>query len=95
MSIYLNTSYQVFMREKMYKKINTLRGEVENFVSTLIDAIIVIILESITIFAIIIFLFYLYPDETLIILIFIINFFSYNNFLLFKKDEDLCFFKIR
>ena len=90
MSIYLNTSYQVFMREKRYyKKINTLRGEVENFVSTLIDAIIVIILESITIFAILIFLFYLYPNETFIILLFLLIFFSYNNFLYLKKMKIL------
>ena len=69
----------------MYKKINTLRGEVENFVSTLIDAIIVIILESITIFAILIFLFYLYPNETFIILLFLLIFSPIIIFFYLKK----------
>ena len=55
MSIYLNTSYANFIKDKMYEKINTLKSEVENFVSTLIDAI-VIIVQSVTIFLIILFL---------------------------------------
>ena len=53
MSIYLNTSYANFIKDKMYEKINTLKSEVENFVSTLIDAIVIIVLESVTIFLII------------------------------------------
>ncbi|WP_440938077.1 ATP-binding cassette domain-containing protein, partial [Candidatus Pelagibacter sp.] len=67
MDIYLNTSYQNFMKDKIFKKINTLRGEVENFVSTLIDAIVIIVLEAVTILFIVTFLFYLYPKETSII----------------------------
>ena len=58
MSIYLNTSYANFIKDKMYEKINTLKSEVENFVSTLIDAIVIIVLESVTIFLIILFLLY-------------------------------------
>ena len=45
MGIYLNTSYSNSIKTKLYQKINTLSGEVENFVSTLIDAIVIIILE--------------------------------------------------
>ena len=48
MGIYLNTSYSNFIKDKMYKKLNTLRGEVDNFVLTLVDSIVVIILEAIT-----------------------------------------------
>ena len=74
MSIYLNTSYANFIKDKMYEKINTLKSEVENFVSTLIDAIVIIVLESVTIFLIILFLLYMYPRETLFILFFLIIF---------------------
>ncbi|MAU58439.1 MAG: hypothetical protein CMC33_02120 [Flavobacteriaceae bacterium] len=74
MNIYLNTSYSNSIKTKMYKKINTLGGEVENFVSTLIDAIVVIVLESITIVLIFGFLFYMYPKETLFIFLFLIFF---------------------
>jgi ATP-binding cassette, subfamily B, bacterial PglK len=74
MSIYLNTSYSNSIKTKMFKKINTLGGEVENFVSTLIDAIVVIVLESITIVLIFGFLFYMYPKETLFIFLFLIFF---------------------
>ena len=74
MNIYLNTSYQNFMKDKIFKKINTLRGEVENFVSTLIDAIVIIVLETITILFIVTFLFYLYPEETSLIFLLLLFF---------------------
>jgi ATP-binding cassette, subfamily B, bacterial PglK len=74
MGIYLNTSYSNSIKTKLYQKINTLSGEVENFVSTLIDAIVIIILELLTITLIVIFLFYMYPSETLFICIFLIFF---------------------
>jgi len=74
MGIYLNTSYSNSIKTKLYQKINTLSGEVENFVSTLIDAIVIIILELLTITLIVIFLFYMYPRETLFIGIFLIFF---------------------
>ena len=74
MGIYLNTSYSSSIKTKLYQKINTLSGEVENFVSTLIDAIVIIILELLTITLIVIFLFYMYPRETLFISIFLIFF---------------------
>ena len=74
MNIYLNTSYQNFMKDKIFKKINTLRGEVENFVSTLIDAIVIIVLETITILFIVTFLFYLYPKETSLIFLLLLFF---------------------
>ncbi len=74
MGIYLNTSYSNFIKDKMYKKLNTLRGEVDNFVLTLVDSIVVIILEAITILLILLFLLYMYPSETSIILLFLILF---------------------
>lgn len=74
MGIYLNTSYSNSIKTKLYQKINTLSGEVENFVSTLIDAIVIIILELLTITLIVIFLLYMYPRETLFICIFLIFF---------------------
>ena len=74
MGIYLHTSYSNSIKTKMYQKINTLSGEVENFVSTLVDAIVIIVLESLTITLIVLFLLYMYPTETLFIFTFLLFF---------------------
>jgi ATP-binding cassette, subfamily B, bacterial PglK len=101
MSIYLNTSYSNSIKTKMYKKINTLGGEVENFVSTLIDAIVVIVLELITIVLIFGFLFYMYPKETLFIFIFLIFFcpvvifFYMNRMKLYASERLINFNKLQ
>lgn len=85
MSVYLHTSYQNFIKDKIFKKINTLRGEVENFVSTLVDSIVIIVLELITIVFIVSFLFYLYPKETSLIFISLLIFGSITAYYYLKK----------
>lgn len=69
MNIYINLSYSEFIKFKIFEKSNTLKTEVEYFILGVIDPILIICLELLTITLICAFL--LYYDADLLIKIFI------------------------
>jgi len=69
MNIYINLSYSEFIKFKIFEKSNTLKTEVEYFILGVIDPILIICLELLTITLICAFL--LYYDAELLIKIFI------------------------
>ena len=70
MKIYLNLSYSEFIRFKIFEKSNTLKTEVENFILGVVDPILIISLEILTISLISIFLIYYDPSLLIKIVLF-------------------------